>query len=54
MLSYVGAPVRLQFPELALWLRWPLMACFLFAAAQLFLVTFWGLFYLGERMLTPD
>jgi hypothetical protein len=25
-----------------------------FALMQLSVVTFWGLFYLGERMLTPD
>lgn len=28
--------------------------CFLFMIFQLALVTLWGLFYLGERMLTPD
>lgn len=28
--------------------------CFLFVIFQMTLVTFWGLFYLGERMLTPD
>lgn len=27
---------------------------FLFVTFQMVLVTFWGLFYLGERMLTPD
>lgn len=28
--------------------------CILFITFQMCVVTFWGLFYLGERMLTPD
>ena len=34
--------------------HWLLAFGFLFIAFQLACVTFWGLFYLGERMLTPD
>lgn len=30
------------------------LALFLLAVFQLTSITFWGLFYLGERMLTPD
>ena len=30
------------------------LALFLLAAFQMTSITFWGLFYLGERMLTPD
>lgn len=35
-------------------LHWPGLGVFLFAIIQMTCVTFWGLFYLGERMLTPD
>ncbi len=30
------------------------LALFLLAVLQMTTITFWGLFYLGERMLTPD
>lgn len=30
------------------------LGCFVFVLFQMTCVTFWGLFYLGERMLTPD
>ena len=36
------------------WLHWLGLGVFLFALLQMTCVTFWGLFYLGERMLTPD
>jgi len=35
-------------------LRPAALSLFLLAAFQMTSVTFWGLFYLGERMLTPD
>lgn len=35
-------------------LHWLVLFVFLFALFQMTCVTFWGLFYLGERMLTPD
>lgn len=35
-------------------LHWLGLGVFLFAIFQMTCVTFWGLFYLGERMLTPD
>ena len=35
-------------------LHWIGSGCFLFALFQMTCVTFWGLFYLGERMITPD
>lgn len=35
-------------------LHWLGLSTFLFALFQMTCVTFWGLFYLGERMLTPD
>lgn len=34
--------------------HWTGLVFFLFALFQMMCVTFWGLFYLGERMLTPD
>lgn len=36
------------------YLHWIGIGGFLFALLQMTCVTFWGLFYLGERMLTPD
>jgi len=50
----IAGPVSKAFPEAATWLRLIGLGVFLFIASQLFLVTLWGLFYLGERMLTPD
>jgi hypothetical protein len=35
-------------------LHWVGAGLFLFALFQMTCVTFWGLFYLGERMITPD
>ncbi len=35
-------------------LKSAVLALFLMAAFQMTSITFWGLFYLGERMLTPD
>ena len=35
-------------------LHWIGLVTFLFVLFQMTCVTFWGLFYLGERMLTPD
>ena len=50
----LAAPVRMAYPEAAAWLRWSMASGLVFALMQLSVVTFWGLFYLGERMLTPD
>ncbi|PAX17072.1 hypothetical protein CLI92_05870 [Vandammella animalimorsus] len=36
------------------WLWWPGSVWFLFLIAQMTCITFWGLYYLGERVLTPD
>ncbi len=41
-------------PGTVVLLHWLALAGFLLAVFQLACVTFWGLFYLGERMLTPD
>lgn len=35
-------------------IKWVGAWCYLFVCAQLLFVTFWGLFYLGERLHTPD
>lgn len=50
----LAEPAHRLCPAVAEWLRWPVLWIFLFMLFQLSLVTFWGLFYLGERMLTPD
>ncbi|MCO8248497.1 hypothetical protein [Comamonas thiooxydans] len=55
MVALVLAPViKLSWPEATSKLYWTGLAGFLFALFQMMCVTFWGLFYLGERMLTPD
>lgn len=41
-------------PAVAKVLKVGLMFGFTFATMQLICITFWGLYYLGERMLTPD
>lgn len=47
--------VRIAWPaEVVAILRAAGTFCFLFMTFQMVVVTFWGLFYLGERMLTPD
>lgn len=53
--ALVLAPILINaLPPKILFLRLFGLVCFLFVLLQMTLVTFWGLFYLGERMLTPD
>lgn len=50
----LAGPINALFPRLATCL-WPIgLIGFLVALFQIASITFWGLFYLGERMLTPD
>lgn len=41
-------------PEWLLFVKWGGVWLYAFAFCQLLVVTFWGLFYLGERLHTPD
>jgi hypothetical protein len=50
----LAGPFGQSYPSLAAWLRPVGLFCFLVALFQTTCITFWGLFYLGERMLTPD
>lgn len=51
----IAAPLgRLLASEAVAVLHWVALGGFLMIVFQLACVTFWGLFYLGERMLTPD
>ena len=53
--TIVLAPVLKQTLTVAvIFLHWVGAGVFLFALFQMTFVTFWGLFYLGERMITPD
>lgn len=53
--TIVLAPVLKQTLTVAVTsLHWVGAGVFLFALFQMTFVTFWGLFYLGERMITPD
>ena len=53
--TLVLAPVvKLAFPGATAVLHIAGTGIFLFALFQMTCVTFWGLFYLGERMITPD
>jgi hypothetical protein len=53
--TMVLAPVLKQtWPGAVSFLHWVGSGFFLFALFQMTCVTFWGLFYLGERMITPD
>jgi len=55
MTILVLAPaLKLSRPDAVPMLHWLGLFGFLFALFQMSCVTFWGLFYLGERMLTPD
>lgn len=55
MAVLVLAPsIKVEWPGAAIKLHWAGLFGFLFALFQMTCVTFWGLFYLGERMLTPD
>lgn len=55
MAVLVLAPaLKVAWNDVALTLHWIGLYGFLFALFQMMSVTFWGLFYLGERMLTPD
>lgn len=53
VLTFSG-PIAVAFPELVQVLRPVAIFVVLFGATQMTIVTFWGLYYLGERMLTPD
>lgn len=51
----LAAPIGTLLPEISLQYLTPLaLFAILFPVSQMTAVTFWGLFYLGERMLTPD
>lgn len=50
----VAGPIASSMPGVAEVLRPIAVVGFVFLGAQMTVVTFWGLFYLGERMLTPD
>lgn len=50
----IAPAIKLEWPDAAIQLHWIGLFVFLFALFQMASVTFWGLFYLGERMLTPD
>lgn len=53
--TLVLAPVLKQaWPSAVSCLHWIGSGFFLLALFQMTTVTFWGLFYLGERMITPD
>jgi hypothetical protein len=55
IVTLVLAPVLKQAcPDSVGVLHWAGSGVFLFALFQMTCVTFWGLFYLGERMITPD
>jgi hypothetical protein len=55
MFVMVLAPVlKHTWPSAVSFLHWIGAGFFLLALFQLTFVTFWGLFYLGERMITPD
>lgn len=55
IVTLVLAPVLKQaWPSAVCVLHWVGSGFFLFALFQMICVTFWGLFYLGERMITPD
>lgn len=50
----LAGPVAAKFADAVVWLRPFVVFCFLAPLFQMTCITFWGLFYLGERMLTPD
>jgi hypothetical protein len=50
----LAPPLREMWTAVAGHLHWVVAGMFLFFIVQMISVTFWGLFYLGERMLTPD
>lgn len=50
----IAPAMRLSWPLAVPYLHWLGLAAILFTLWQLTCITFWGLFYLGERMLTPD
>lgn len=50
----LGAPLKQICPDAISFFRWIGTGFFLFTLFQMTCVTFWGLFYLGERMITPD
>lgn len=55
IVTMVLAPALKQsWPDAVCVLHWIGSGLFLFALFQMSCVTFWGLFYLGERMITPD
>ena len=55
IVTLVLAPALKQsLPNAVYVLHWVGAGLFLIALFQMTCVTFWGLFYLGERMITPD
>jgi len=50
----LGPPFKQICPDAISFIRWIGTGFFLFTLFQMTCVTFWGLFYLGERMITPD
>lgn len=53
--TVVLAPtIKLMWTYLTFVLHWLAAGLFFFFLFQMMCVTFWGLFYLGERMITPD
>lgn len=50
----LAPPLREMWSAVAGCLHWGVAGLFFFFMVQMMSVTFWGLFYLGERMLTPD
>jgi hypothetical protein len=55
IVTMVLAPVLKQTsPGAICFLHWVGAGFFILAIFQMTCVTFWGLFYLGERMITPD
>lgn len=50
----IAPALKLSWPDAVPTLHLVGLFGFLFALFQMNCVTFWGLFYLGERMLTPD
>lgn len=50
----LAGPIAGAYPNVATLLHPIVLFIFLLTLFQMTCVTFWGLFYLGERMLTPD
>lgn len=50
----LAAPIKELWASVAVYLHWICAGSIFFLLFQMVTITFWGLFYLGERMLTPD